>query len=89
MFLCVCSEAVILGEHDTRTNPDCDGDICADPIQIIRVAHIEKPSEYNTENFWHDVIVIRLEHPAQLNGKRFSSKIFLLFWISVQCDFLY
>lgn len=60
---------IILGEYDTTTNPDCDGDICAAPIQKIKIALIYT-NNYNSKEFWNDIAVIKLRHPANLNGNK-------------------
>lgn len=57
-----------MGEYDTNTDPDCDGDVCAAPVQNIKYTDVFLDN-YNPKEFWNDIIVIKLEHPAILNGK--------------------
>lgn len=64
------SEQVVLGEYDTETNPDCDENGCAAPRQIIKIAKIFIPYNYNAEIYSNDIVVVKLEQPAVLNGNR-------------------
>lgn len=67
------SDHVVLGEYDTKTNPDCDEDGCAKPVQNIKIAQVFMPKTWDGENYWNDIIVVKLEHPADLNGNRILS----------------
>lgn len=62
----------MLGEYDTKQDPDCEDEVCAAPVQIIKPAHVFKHKEYNNMEFWNDIIVIKLEHEAELNGKKIN-----------------
>lgn len=63
-----------MGEYNTETDPDCEDNICAAPIQEIKPAHIFK-EKYDRDIFKNDIIVIKLEHPADLNGRTFLNLI--------------
>lgn len=72
---------VVLGEYDTKTNPDCDDGIfkknCAAPIQRIKIAHINVPKSYVPKDYRNDISLLKLKRPAHLNGKIFLGvKIF-------------
>lgn len=64
---------VVLGEFDTRTDPDCDGAICADPFQFIGVTNVYVPSPYDRQTKINDVMLMKLATPAKLNGWHFLS----------------
>lgn len=59
---------VLLGEHDTKTNPDCEDDFCADSAQYIKAASYSIPDDYDELNYAHDILLIKLAHRAQFNG---------------------
>lgn len=69
---------MVLGEFDDRTNPDCDGDICADPIQIINVESVVVPEKYQITSQVDDILLIKLAKPAKFTGYLF---IFEVQWI--------
>ena len=61
----------MLGEHDTRTNPDCpDGPGPCFPKKItIKVAEIIKHNSYGGQapNVTNDIALIRLSEPVPLS----------------------
>lgn len=59
---------VLLGESDSRTDPDCDGDICADPVQFIGIADAFIPSPYDRKTRLNDIMLMKLATSAKLNG---------------------
>lgn len=62
------SDSVVLGEFDVRTNPDCDENICADPIQTILIEESIVPSPYNPNTHLNDIMLIKLATPAKFTG---------------------
>lgn len=60
---------VILGEFDFSTDPDCDGDICAEPVQIIKVEKEIVHTAYDYRTHKNDILLIKLQRSANLNGK--------------------
>lgn len=57
-----------MGEWDLNTNPDCDVDACADPVQDIGVEQIISHPNYNpSESEENDIAIIRLKKPAKLS----------------------
>lgn len=58
-----------LGEHDTRTNPDCQLDVCAPPVQDLMVKQIRSHPQFNKPPFHNDIAIIELSAPVILNGK--------------------
>lgn len=59
---------VRLGEHNTETNPDCENNYCANPVQDIDPVQIIVHKHYNTPLFKHDIALIRLSQPITYNG---------------------
>lgn len=62
------SSGVLLGEHNTKTDPDCEDDFCADNAQYIKAASSIIPDGYETTHFAHDILLIKLAHRARFNG---------------------
>lgn len=60
---------VLLGDTIDGTDPDCENGFCAEPAQYIKVERIFVPSTYNKPYLAHDIALIKLAQPAQLNGK--------------------
>ncbi|KAL1457628.1 hypothetical protein WDU94_007836 [Cyamophila willieti] len=65
---------VRLGEWNTTGDPDCQGDLCGDlcapPIQDIKIAEVISHKGYYRSNkgaIKNDIALIRLEAPAKLN----------------------
>lgn len=59
-----------MGEYNAETDIDCDGDICADPIQHFRPADLIWPENYNMLPFKHDVAVVKLNRMISITGSR-------------------
>lgn len=59
---------MILGEYDTRNNPDCDEEFCADKIQMIKIANTFIPPTFKKGTFLDDILIIKLQAPAKLTG---------------------
>lgn len=62
------SDSVILGEYDERTDPDCDGDFCAEPIQQIKAVRVAHPT-FDRRLIANDIMLVKLEKPAKFNGE--------------------
>lgn len=58
---------MILGDYDDRTNPDCDGDFCAEPIQRIKATRVAHPT-FDHRLIANDIMLVKLEKPAEFNG---------------------
>uniref|UniRef100_A0A336MQD4 CSON003142 protein n=1 Tax=Culicoides sonorensis TaxID=179676 RepID=A0A336MQD4_CULSO len=56
---------VILGEHDARSETDCEMDMCADPVQIFEPILITYPIEYNNPEYKHDIALIKLNREVK------------------------
>jgi hypothetical protein len=55
---------VHLGEHDMRTDHDCDPQ-CSPSLQIINVGFMAVHEQYNTNKMYHnDIALLRLAAPA-------------------------
>lgn len=62
---------VVLGEVNIDTNPDCDGDVCADPVQRLfpEAIHYQKSSDIDGVQYKVDIGLIQLHGEAIFNGK--------------------
>ncbi|GJQ66173.1 hypothetical protein Trydic_g4233 [Trypoxylus dichotomus] len=60
--------SIILGEYNTDDNPDCEDDVCAEPIQHFKPKRIFVHPSYNKPQYANDVSLIRLNRKAKLNG---------------------
>ncbi|XP_039757569.1 CLIP domain-containing serine protease 2-like isoform X2 [Pararge aegeria] len=56
-----------VGEHNTKTNPDCELHVCAPPIQDRSIKAIKSHPKYNKPEFHNDLALIVLDRPVQLN----------------------
>lgn len=60
----------MLGEWDTRHDPDCSEDYCADTIKTIPIERYFFPREYVEGNYKrHDILLIKLLWPVVFTGK--------------------
>ncbi|XP_055381423.1 uncharacterized protein LOC129612005 [Condylostylus longicornis] len=68
-------KSVILGEYNTKTNPDCteDGKYCTDVIQNIPVEEKIIHENYNIKQFANDIALLRLAEPANLNVRNVAT----------------
>ncbi|KAK2583734.1 hypothetical protein KPH14_009652 [Odynerus spinipes] len=60
-------DSVRLGEHNTMTNPDCEEDYCADPVQDFKIVSTIFHEGYNKRLFRNDIAIVRLNRPAIYN----------------------
>lgn len=60
---------IVLGEHDSSKDKDCEGDHCADPVQEFKPIEIVVPKEYNKETFKHDIAIIKLNRSVKYSRK--------------------
>ncbi|KAI4485247.1 hypothetical protein M0804_006752 [Polistes exclamans] len=58
-----------LGEYNTLTDPDCEEEFCAEPVQDFQIAFINVHEEYDRPKFRNDIAIIRLDKPAVYNSK--------------------
>lgn len=58
-----------MGEHDIRTNPDCDAQICADSYIDSKIGEVIYHEKYDTKikNLAYDIALIRLDQPVKLS----------------------
>ncbi|KAG6464633.1 hypothetical protein O3G_MSEX014638 [Manduca sexta] len=59
--------SIRLGEHDTRTNPDCQLHVCAPPLQDRKIKSIKSHQDFNKPPFHNDIAIIELDAPVNLN----------------------
>ncbi|XP_017775048.1 PREDICTED: serine protease easter [Nicrophorus vespilloides] len=57
---------VILGDHDVDTDPDCEKEVCAAPMQKIKISKVISHPKYNNPKLQNDIAIIILEKPAEL-----------------------
>lgn len=63
-----------MGELETTTDPDCDEDDCADPVQKFRPIRILHPKSYSKPApFKHDVALIKLDRDVTITGAYINS----------------
>ncbi|KAF9796699.1 hypothetical protein SFRURICE_008109 [Spodoptera frugiperda] len=60
---------VRLGEHDTRTDPDCELKVCAPAVQDRGIKRIISHPQFNKPAFHNDVAIIELDKPVTLNSE--------------------
>ncbi|XP_045776223.1 CLIP domain-containing serine protease 2-like isoform X3 [Maniola jurtina] len=56
-----------VGEHNTETNPDCEMQVCAPPLQDRKIKTIRSHSQFNKPAFHNDLAIIVMDKPVQLN----------------------
>ncbi|PZC75017.1 hypothetical protein B5X24_HaOG206842 [Helicoverpa armigera] len=56
-----------VGEHDTRTDPDCELTVCAPAVQDRSIKNITSHPLFNKPAFHNDMAIIKLEKPVTLN----------------------
>ncbi|XP_015171014.1 PREDICTED: uncharacterized protein LOC107063621 [Polistes dominula] len=59
--------SIRLGEHNTLTDPDCEEEFCAEPVQDFQIAFINVHEDYDRPRFRNDIAIIRLDKPAVYN----------------------
>lgn len=57
-----------MGEWNTQEDPDCEDDVCADPIVKMRIRRTFHPSYYGRQK-QHDILIILLQKSVNFNGK--------------------
>lgn len=71
-----CSSEVLIGEHNTKTDPDCStafGETtCAPVVQYVRVGKIYPHPKYDkySLNRMHDIAVVPLKRDVEFNRKQ-------------------
>lgn len=60
-----------LGEHDIRTNPDCQLRVCAPKVQDRNIKISKKHPQFDKPPFHNDIAILELESPVEINGKYF------------------
>ena len=63
------SGVVRLGEHYTNTNPDCEFDVSADPLQDYTPAELIVHNDYGKPQFKYDISLIRLDRHVVFSSK--------------------
>ncbi|KAL1448922.1 hypothetical protein WDU94_000171, partial [Cyamophila willieti] len=76
---------VRLGEWNTTGDPDCQGDLCAPPVQDINIAEVIVHNDYKFPTVKNDIALIRLETPAKLNS--FVQPVCLPYGAAMSKDF--
>lgn len=81
---------VRLGEHNTRTNPDCEKQggsaVCAPPVQDIPVAKVIRHELYSGDrHMTNDIALLKLQSPPVLN--QYVQPVCLPFGVGMTKDF--
>nr|XP_032521671.1 melanization protease 1-like [Danaus plexippus plexippus] len=56
-----------MGEYDIRTNPDCQFNKCAPPVQDRGIKTIISHPNFNKPAFHNDIAIIVLDEPVEMN----------------------
>lgn len=62
------SKSIVLGENNAEMEIDCDEEVCADPPQRFKPAHILTLPNYNDPLFRNDIALIKLNEKANITG---------------------
>lgn len=60
---------VRLGEHNINTDPDCEFDVCADPLQDYTPSELIVHKDYGKPQFKNDISLIRLDRHVVFSSK--------------------
>lgn len=60
-----------MGELDDEADPDCENDVCAPKIQILKPKELVMHGNFD-DMYKNDVGLIRLESDIEFNGKKIS-----------------
>lgn len=58
-----------MGEHDIRTNPDCDAHLCADSFIDLQIDEVISHEKYDTmvKNLAYDIALIRINRSVKFS----------------------
>lgn len=59
--------SVYLGEYDTSKPIDCYNGVCADELQVIKVAAFITHENFTNKTYQNDIALLRLETPAKFS----------------------
>lgn len=62
------SSVIRLGENYVNSAIDCDGEICAEPVQDLHPEVIISHKNYGTPPYHNDIGLVRLREKPILNG---------------------
>ncbi|XP_067203996.1 CLIP domain-containing serine protease HP8-like [Linepithema humile] len=74
-----------LGEHNTLTDPDCEKEYCAEPVQDFLPESIVVHEDYDKPLFKNDIAIIRLNKPAVYNSEFINCSILINDHVRVIC----
>ncbi|XP_026315084.1 phenoloxidase-activating factor 1-like [Hyposmocoma kahamanoa] len=60
--------SVRLGEHDIRTNPDCQLRVCAPKVQDRNIKISKRHPQFDKPPFHNDIAILELEFPVEINN---------------------
>lgn len=64
-----CRGAIRLGEHNIRTDPDCEDGVCADPYYDYYPKEVVIHKDYGNPRLKNDIALIRLDRRVVLSSK--------------------
>lgn len=62
------SKSIVLGENNAEMEIDCEEEVCADPPQRFKPAHILTLPNYNDPPYRNDIALIKLNVEANITG---------------------
>ena len=60
---------VRLGEHNTETNPDCQGNYCNDPHRDFKISSIIYHKDFDTTSNLNDIALIKLDTRVKFSSE--------------------
>jgi hypothetical protein len=66
--------SIVMGEHNAKSDNDCEVDICSDPLQMFEPKRIIVHKDYDKPDRQNDLALIQLNKDA-----KFTGNLFLLF----------
>lgn len=61
-------KSIVLGENNAEMEIDCEEEVCADPPQRFKPAHILTLTNYNNPLYRNDIALIKLNVEAKITG---------------------
>jgi hypothetical protein len=63
--------SIVMGEHNAKSDNDCEVDICSDPLQMFEPKRIIVHKDYDKPDRQNDLALIQLNKDAKFTGNLF------------------